>query len=98
MSLPDKFLELLAGEERRYVANALFLGILCEGRMVVRLTWLRDRGRLLCLGHRFHWLRMNPNGGSVALGHPFGTTGARILSKTVKELSSRRVGQRAIVS
>ncbi len=23
--------------------------------------------------------RMNPNGGSVALGHPFGATGARIL-------------------
>jgi hypothetical protein len=24
--------------------------------MVVCLTWLRHRGRLLCLGHRFHWL------------------------------------------
>jgi acetyl-CoA C-acetyltransferase len=42
--------------------------------------------------------RMNPNGGSVALGHPFGATGARILSQTVKELSSRAAGQRAIVS
>lgn len=42
--------------------------------------------------------RMNPNGGSVALGHPFGATGARILSQTVKELSSRPAGQRAIVS
>jgi acetyl-CoA C-acetyltransferase len=41
---------------------------------------------------------MNPNGGSVALGHPFGATGARILSQTVKELSSRPAGQRAIVS
>src|SRR6266404_3128095 len=30
--------------------------------------------------------RMNPNGGSIALGHPFGATGARILSQTVKEL------------
>jgi acetyl-CoA C-acetyltransferase len=42
--------------------------------------------------------RMNPNGGSVALGHPFGATGARILSQTVKELSARPAGQRAIVS
>jgi len=42
--------------------------------------------------------RINPNGGSVALGHPFGATGARILSQTVKELSSRPAGQRAIVS
>src|SRR5262249_53561200 len=42
--------------------------------------------------------RMNPNGGSVALGHPFGATGARILSQTVKELSTRPSGSRAIVS
>jgi len=42
--------------------------------------------------------RLNPNGGSVALGHPFGATGARILSQTVKELATRSPGQRAIVS
>jgi acetyl-CoA C-acetyltransferase len=42
--------------------------------------------------------RMNPNGGSVALGHPFGATGARILSQTVKELATHPAGQRAIVS
>lgn len=42
--------------------------------------------------------RMNPNGGSVALGHPFGATGARILSQTVKELAAMPAGSRAIVS
>jgi len=42
--------------------------------------------------------RMNPNGGSVALGHPFGATGARILSQAVKELAARPKGERAIVS
>jgi acetyl-CoA C-acetyltransferase len=42
--------------------------------------------------------RMNPNGGSVAIGHPFGATGARILSQAVKELSQRPAGERAIVS
>ncbi len=42
--------------------------------------------------------RINPNGGSVALGHPFAATGARILSQTVKELAGARQGTRAIVS
>ncbi len=42
--------------------------------------------------------RVNPNGGSLALGHPFGATGARILSQAVKELASRPKGSRAIVS
>jgi acetyl-CoA C-acetyltransferase len=42
--------------------------------------------------------RMNPNGGSVALGHPFAATGARILSQAVKELAGLPPGSRAIVS
>jgi acetyl-CoA C-acetyltransferase len=42
--------------------------------------------------------RLNPNGGSVAIGHPFGATGARILSQAVKELSQHPSGERAIVS
>jgi acetyl-CoA C-acetyltransferase len=42
--------------------------------------------------------RINPNGGSVALGHPFGATGARILSQAVKELATMPAGSRAIVS
>lgn len=42
--------------------------------------------------------RVNPNGGSVALGHPFGATGARILSQAVKELSAKPAGTLAIVS
>jgi acetyl-CoA C-acetyltransferase len=42
--------------------------------------------------------RMNPNGGSVALGHPFAATGARILSQAIKELGALQKGSRAIVS
>jgi acetyl-CoA C-acetyltransferase len=42
--------------------------------------------------------RINPNGGSVALGHPFGATGARILSQAIKELSTMGKGARGIVS
>jgi acetyl-CoA C-acetyltransferase len=42
--------------------------------------------------------RVNPNGGSVALGHPFGATGARILSQAVKELSSGGPSRYGVVS
>lgn len=42
--------------------------------------------------------RLNPNGGSTALGHPFGATGARILSQAVKELAAMPPGAHAIVS
>lgn len=42
--------------------------------------------------------RINPNGGSLALGHPFGATGARILSQAAKELTAMRLGARALVS
>src|SRR6185503_1563256 len=47
---------------------------------------------------RFPRERVNPNGGSVALGHPFGATGARILSQAIKELAQLEAGKRAIVS
>jgi acetyl-CoA C-acetyltransferase/acetyl-CoA acyltransferase len=47
---------------------------------------------------RFPWERVNPRGGSVAIGHPFGATGARDLSQTVKELAVMQRGSRAIVS
>lgn len=46
----------------------------------------------------FPWERFNPNGGSLALGHPFAATGARILSQTVKELAALGPGRKAIVS
>ncbi len=42
--------------------------------------------------------RVNPNGGSVALGHPFGATGARILSQAAKELAAMPPGTKAVVS
>ena len=47
---------------------------------------------------KFPWERLNPHGGSVALGHPFGATGARILSQAAKELAAMPKGSRAVVS
>jgi acetyl-CoA acetyltransferase family protein len=46
----------------------------------------------------FPWERFNPVGGSIALGHPFGATGARILSQAVKQLANMPTGEYAIVS
>jgi acetyl-CoA C-acetyltransferase len=60
--------------------------------------FLRDRVKVDPRFGAFPRDRVNPNGGSVALGHPFGATGARILSQAVKELSAMPKGARAIVS
>lgn len=46
----------------------------------------------------FPWDRVNPHGGSLAVGHPFAATGARILSQAAKELGDLVAGSRAIVS
>ncbi len=46
----------------------------------------------------FPWERVNPHGGSLAIGHPFAATGARILSQAAKELAALPSGSRAIVS
>ena len=41
--------------------------------------------------------KMNPNGSSLATGHPFAATGARIVATVAKELKQRG-GGRALVS
>ena len=46
----------------------------------------------------FPWDRLNLNGGSLAIGHPFGATGARILSQAAKALSARPSGSYGLVS
>jgi acetyl-CoA C-acetyltransferase len=46
----------------------------------------------------FSWDRVNPNGSSIAIGHPFAATGARDLSQCVKELFAMPTGARAVVS
>jgi acetyl-CoA C-acetyltransferase len=61
-------------------------------------SFLRDRVKIAPSFGKFPRDRVNPNGGSVALGHPFAATGARILSQAVKELAARPKGTRAIVS
>jgi acetyl-CoA C-acetyltransferase/acetyl-CoA acyltransferase len=53
-------------------------------------------GRPRHLG-KLHKDRLNVNGGSIALGHPVGATGARLVLTSLKELE-RRQAQRALVT
>lgn len=61
-------------------------------------AWIRAKTGLDTDFGLFPWDRVNPNGGSVAIGHPFGATGARDLSQAVKELWSYPIGSRALIS
>jgi acetyl-CoA C-acetyltransferase/acetyl-CoA acyltransferase len=61
-------------------------------------AYRRERAKVDADLGDFPWDRVNPNGGTLALGHPFAATGARILSQAVKELSAHPTGARAIVS
>lgn len=60
--------------------------------------WTRERARVDFDFGPFPWDCVNPNGGSVAIGHPFAATGARDLSQAVKELWDKPSGSWAIVS
>ena len=61
-------------------------------------AFLRERVKIEPSFGPFPRDRVNPHGGSTALGHPFGATGARIMSQAIKELGLRPKGSRAIVS
>jgi len=60
--------------------------------------WVRDRAGVEADLGRFPRGRVNPNGGSIALGHPFGATGARILSQAAAELADMPAGSKGAVS
>jgi len=45
----------------------------------------------------FDWDRVNVNGGAIALGHPIGASGARVLTTLLHELA-RRGGQRGLAT
>jgi len=80
------------------IHEAFAAQVLCNVAALESEDFLRDKVRIDARLGRFPWERWNPNGGSVAIGHPFGATGARILSQAVKELAAMGPGKRAIVS
>jgi acetyl-CoA C-acetyltransferase/acetyl-CoA acyltransferase len=61
-------------------------------------AYRRERAKVEADLGEFPWDRVNPNGGTLAIGHPFAATGARILSQAAKELAGMPTGSRAIVS
>ena len=55
-------------------------------------TYAREHWGGAPLG-QLDWSRTNPNGGAIALGHPVGATGARLLLTAAHELQARGGGQ-----
>ena len=80
------------------IHEAFAAQVLCTVAALESPEWLAARSPVEDGLGAFPRERINPNGGSVALGHPFGATGARILSQAVTELAEHPTGTRAIVS
>jgi acetyl-CoA C-acetyltransferase len=80
------------------IHEAFSAQVLCHIKALGDGHFVREKAGVEHTFGSFPRERMNPNGGSVALGHPFAATGARILSQTIKELAALPNGSRAIVS
>lgn len=80
------------------IHEAFAAQVLCNVAAIEDETFVREKAGVSASLGKFPWERLNPNGGSVAIGHPFGATGARLLSQTVKELGALGKGKRAVVS
>ncbi|HXZ89370.1 MAG TPA: acetyl-CoA C-acyltransferase [Candidatus Binataceae bacterium] len=80
------------------IHEAFAAQVLCHIKALEDKDFVRAKAGVEHTFGNFPRDRMNPNGGSVALGHPFAATGARILSQAVKELAAFPAGSRAIVS
>jgi acetyl-CoA C-acetyltransferase len=80
------------------IHEAFSAQVLCHIKGLQDAAFVREKAGVEHTFGSFPRDRMNPNGGSVALGHPFAATGARILAQAVKELAAMPKGSRAIVS
>jgi len=80
------------------IHEAFAAQVLANIRAASDPAYRRDRAGVDADLGPFPWDRVNPHGGSLAIGHPFAATGARILSQAAKELAARPAGSRAIVS
>lgn len=71
--------------------------VLCNLRAWESVAFAKDKlGRDMPIG-AVDMNRFNVAGGSIALGHPFGATGARMLTTTARELA-RRKGKYALLT
>ncbi|HEX4532608.1 MAG TPA: acetyl-CoA C-acyltransferase [Rhizomicrobium sp.] len=80
------------------IHEAFAAQVLAHVKAITDPVYRREKAKVNFDPGPFPWDRVNPNGGSLALGHPFAATGARILSQAAKELGAMPVGARGIVS
>lgn len=80
------------------IHEAFAAQVLANVAALERPGWTKDHAGVDFDFGAFPWERVNPNGGSVAIGHPFAATGARDLSQAVKELWDKPSGSWSIVS
>jgi len=80
------------------IHEAFAAQVLCNVAALEDEAFVREKAGVAAPMGAFPWERCNLHGGSIALGHPFGATGARILSQAVKALSTLGPGRRAVVS
>lgn len=80
------------------IHEAFSAQVACHIRGLEDAAFVKQKAGVEHTFGKFPRERINPNGGSVALGHPFAATGARILSQAVKELAAMPAGSRAVVS
>ena len=79
------------------IHEAFAAQVLCTLRAWESEDYCRNRLRLDAPLGRIDPARLNPNGSSLATGHPFAATGARIVATAAKELKERG-GGRCLVS
>jgi len=80
------------------IHEAFAAQVLCTFEALESPEWVRERAGVKREFGEFPRDRVNPHGGSVSLGHPFGATGARILSMAAKELAAEPAGTPGVVS
>ncbi len=79
------------------IHEAFAAQVLCTLRAWESEEYCRTRLGLDAPLGRIDATRINPNGSSLATGHPFAATGARIVATAAKELAQRGAG-RCLVS
>ncbi|TMQ61616.1 MAG: acetyl-CoA C-acyltransferase [Candidatus Eisenbacteria bacterium] len=80
------------------IHEAFAAQVLCNVKALEDERYVREKSGVPHSFGPFPRDRVNPNGGSVAIGHPFGATGARILSQSLKQLAAMPPASRAVVS
>jgi acetyl-CoA C-acetyltransferase len=74
------------------IHEAFAAQVLCTLKAWESEPWCRDRLGRSALGS-IDKTKMNPKGSSVAIGHPFAATGARVVATLAKQLAERGSGR-----